>query len=363
MEKNVLIEIFSASSDLGGNKLCLDVWQGTENGGPYMHSIHFAFAVGCFIAPVLAEPFLSNKNLPEEHTDISSLQSSNLTINTTKVTCSEENSNTLGMNILYPIVGVFIICTSIGYLIYGFRECKNLHQSLDTETEAKSPNITKNEQENHAKDEKNKVLKLCLVLLLIAFIFLYVGMEVMYGTFIATFSVKSELSLSRREGAKINAIFWGSFAAMRFAAILISIKLSALSQMILSFTLCAIGSISLVIAGNLYKYVLCISSGLMGAGMASVYACGILWIEQHITVTNRIISSMVISGSIGADLFPIILGQFMASFPMILMYLQVAVVFMCIILFSSAYVITRMMKRNESIENPNCLDELKPFKC
>ena len=150
---------------------------------------------------------------------------------------------------------------------------------------------------------------------------------------------------------------------MRFAAILISIKLSALYQMILSFTLCAIGSISLVIAGNLYKYVLCISSGLMGAGMASVYACGILWIEQHITVTNKIMSSMIISGSIGADLFPIILGQFMASFPMILMYLQAAVVFMCILLFSSAYVITRMMKRNESIENTNHLDEIKPFKC
>ena len=328
-----------------------------------MHSIHFAFAIGCFIAPVVAEPFLSNTNLPEETTNLSSFQSTNLTVNTTNDTYSKEYSDISGMKILYPIVGVIIICTSIGYLIYGCRECKHLHQTMETATEVKSSNMTKTEQENHVKDKRNEVLKLCLVLLLIAFIFLYVGMEVMYGTFVATFSVKSELSLSRREGAKINAIFWGSFAAMRFAAILISIKLSALSQMILSFTLCAIGSISLVIAGNLYKYVLCVSSGLMGAGMASVYACGILWIEQHITVTNRIMSSMIISGSIGADLFPIILGQFMASFPMILMYLQAAVVFMCILLFSSAYVITRMMKRNESIENSKCPDELKPFKC
>merc|ERR1711997_1238704 len=113
----------------------------------------------------------------------------------------------------------------------------------------------------------------------------------------------------------------------------------------LSFTLCLIGSISLVVAGNMYKYVLCVSSALMGTGMASVYACGILWIEQHITVTNRIVSSMIISGSIGADLFPIILGQFMATFPMLLMYLQVVVVFMCITLFSTAYCITQIMSK------------------
>jgi fucose permease len=186
------------------------------------------------------------------------------------------------------------------------------------------------------------------VLLLLVFIFLYAGMEVQYGTFVATFAVKSDLSLTRQEGAKVNAIFWGSFAAMRFAAIFISFKMSALSQMMLSFTLCAVGSIYLAIAGNIYKYGLFVCSALMGTGMASVYACGILWIEQHITVTNRIISSMIISGSVGADLFPIILGQFMATFPMLLMYLQVAVVFMCIALFSTAYGITRIINKNKT---------------
>ena len=345
---------------LGGNKLCLDVWKGTENGGPYMHSIHFAFAIGCFIAPVIAEPFLSNKRLTPEDANTTIFHNMTLTVNETDIDYSIEDSDTSGMTTLYPIVGVFIIFTSIGYLIYGFRECRNLETAFKSTTSVASQTLNGNKHKGH---KQNDLLKLWLVILLVAFIFLYVGMEVMYGTFVATFSVKSDLRLSRQEGAKITSIFWGSFAAMRFSAILISIKLSALSQMILSFTLCVIGSISLVIAGDVYKYVLCVSSGLMGAGMASVYACGILWIEQHITVTNKIMSSMIISGSIGADLFPIILGQFMATFPMILMYLQVAVVFMCILLFSTSYLITRLIKKNES-NGDSCQDEeLEHMKC
>ena len=42
---------------LGGNVLCLDIWKGM-NSGPYMHSIHFSFSVGAFIAPLMATPFL-----------------------------------------------------------------------------------------------------------------------------------------------------------------------------------------------------------------------------------------------------------------------------------------------------------------
>jgi hypothetical protein len=42
---------------LGGNVLCLDAWRGFDS-GPFLHSIHFTFGIGAFIAPVIAEPFL-----------------------------------------------------------------------------------------------------------------------------------------------------------------------------------------------------------------------------------------------------------------------------------------------------------------
>ena len=59
---------------LGGNKLCLDVWKGEENGGPYLHSVHFAFAIGCFVAPVLAEPFLGRNPALDDDTNDTFMQ-------------------------------------------------------------------------------------------------------------------------------------------------------------------------------------------------------------------------------------------------------------------------------------------------
>ena len=334
--------------------MCLDIWNGEANGGPYMHSIHFAFAVGCFIAPVISEPFLSRKTELENEINKTIVNSFSSDISTGVPEISEDNANS-GMKVLYPIVGTMTMLISMGYFIYGIKEFKEkkIVNNLSEENglEIFSPNTTVNSNSKRRKES----LKMVLVMLLLAFIFLYVGMEVMYGTFVATFAVKSSLKLTRQEGARVNSIFWGSFAAMRFAAIFIAFKLSALSQMVLSFTLCSLGSIALAIAGNMYKNILCISSALMGTGMASVYACGILWIEQHITVTGRIVSAMIISGSIGADLFPIILGQFMANFPMILMYLQVSVVLMCILLFSIAYKVTRILKCDRNLKT--CREE------
>ena len=42
----------SGSLDTGGNVLVLDCWQNSDS-GPYLHTIHFSFALGSFLAPIL----------------------------------------------------------------------------------------------------------------------------------------------------------------------------------------------------------------------------------------------------------------------------------------------------------------------
>ena len=86
------------SLEVGGNVLCLDVWQGFDESGPYMHSLHFSWGVGAFLAPVIAEKFLDNKN------DI--IQSSNGTQEINELddkTVSNANDGP-GIEVLYPIV-------------------------------------------------------------------------------------------------------------------------------------------------------------------------------------------------------------------------------------------------------------------
>jgi len=89
-----------------------------------------------------------------------------------------------------------------------------------------------------------------LVGILSIFYLFYAGLEISYGLYIATFSVESQLNLSKSEGAYITAIYWGSFAIMRCLAIFAAIKLKPIYVMVISFASCLMGSTPLTIWGE-----------------------------------------------------------------------------------------------------------------
>lgn len=74
------------------------------------------------------------------------------------------------------------------------------------------------------------------------FFFLYVGAEVSLAIYLTPFAVECDLKLTKVEGARLTAIFWGCFALMRFVAIFAAMKLNPLIIMVLSFVLCVLGS-------------------------------------------------------------------------------------------------------------------------
>ena len=312
---------FGGSLDTGGNVLCLDIWQGCDDSGPYMHSIHFSFGFGAFVAPLIAQKFLRN-NVPSE---ISPHQTNQTIMMATQTMTNLE----LGIETLYPILGAFAVFVSLGYLTLGI---KDLSQSVNFNEEIlKNNKASKFEEDNKLHSNNSKMIVLVLV-----FLFLYAGMEVMYGTYLTTFAVQCKLHLSRQTGARMTAVFWGTFTLMRFLAIFISVKLNPVNTLVFSFILSVIGSTLLAIFGETSTGLLAIFSAFMGVGMAPIYASSMLWLDQFMTVTNKIGSLMTIAASIGADSFPLILGQFISTFPMLLMYMQIGVIYSCILLFSLA---------------------------
>ena len=303
------------SLDTGGNVLCLDIWQGFDDSGPYMHSIHFSFGFGAFVSPLVAESFLKVNGLNESYQNVT-------TNNQTTTQATNEIQNGMGLDVLYPIIGTFAILVSLGYLVLAIK---------DSRISSKSNPYTK--LTNDRKSSPNNSVIIALVLV---FLFLYVGMEVMYGTYLATFAVESKLHLSRQVGARITAIFWGAFASMRFLAIFASVKLSPLGTLIFSFFVSLVGSTLLAIFGETSVESLSIFTAFMGVGMAPIFASCMLWMDQYMTVTNKIGGFMSVAGGIGADLFPLLLGQFIAKLPMLLMYMQVVLIYLCVLLFTLA---------------------------
>ena len=58
--------------------------------------------------------------------------------------------------------------------------------------------------------------------------------------------------------------------------------------------------------------------------------------EQYITVTNKIGAAMSVASAVGAKVCPVITGQFIYCFPMVLMYLTFGPLVSCFIAFSCA---------------------------
>ena len=97
-----------------------------------------------------------------------------------------------------------------------------------------------------------------------------------------------------------------------------------------------LGSTLLVIYGETSLQALGVLTAFMGVGMGPIFAGCMLWMSQFMTVTNKIGGLITVAAGLGADTFPLFLGQFITNYPMLLMHMQVGLIYLCIVLFTFA---------------------------
>ena len=93
---------------------------------------------------------------------------------------------------LYPLIGGYALLSSLGLLVFFIKDARKARTNSRTPDKDDSPE--RDESKMSAK------MKAVLVSLMAAMFFIYVGMEVAFGTFISIFAVKSSLHFTRPEG-------------------------------------------------------------------------------------------------------------------------------------------------------------------
>ena len=96
----------------------------------------------------------------------------------------------------------------------------------------------------------------------------------------------------------------------------------------------------------------------MGLGMAAIYATGLLWSEKYVEVTDKIGLAFTVSGMLGPQLFPIIVGNYIEDNPMLLMNMVLAIVLCCTLIFALAALVGRSILREEKVEG-----DIRPTAC
>ncbi|XP_003466522.2 sodium-dependent glucose transporter 1B isoform X1 [Cavia porcellus] len=280
--------------DTGGNILILTVWG--DKGAPHMQALHFSFALGAFLTPILAKLALGTTASPENHTEPDP--------HPPALNRSPEADPGLlfaapdDLNLLwaYAAIGTYTFVVSVFLFALFFMKSWKHEKSTAS-----------------AQESRRAKYHRALLCLLFLFFFFYVGAEVTYGSYVFSFAT-THVGMEESKAAGLNSAFWGAFAACRGLAILFATCLQPGTMIVVSNTGSLVSSLFLVLFD---KNPLClwIASSVYGASMAATFPSGISWIEQYTSISGKSAALFVIGAALGEMAIPAVIGILQGEFP------------------------------------------------
>ncbi|XP_028366240.1 LOW QUALITY PROTEIN: sodium-dependent glucose transporter 1 [Phyllostomus discolor] len=295
----VMMAVFGVSIgilDTGGNVLILAIWG--DSGAPHMQALHFSFALGAFLAPLLAKVALGAPEAAGNHTEAKA----DANRSSLSQSPGADSESLFGvpdnMHLLwaYVIIGtyIFVVCLFLFALFFKkSSQQEKVKASAQRSRRAKYHNV--------------------LLCLLFVFFFFYVGAEVTYGSYVFSFAV-THAGMAESEAAGLNSIFWGSFAACRGLAIFFATCLQPGTMIVLSNIGSLASSLFLVIF-NKNATCLWVASSVYGASMATTFPSGISWVEQYTTIHGKAAAFFVVGAALGEMAIPAVIGILQGKYP------------------------------------------------
>ena len=279
-----------------------------------MLSFHCVFALGTFIAPWLAAPFISSDvhtidneittissvSLQPEH-DTTSVQNKDKRetiteiINMTTLRNGEE-SHESNVHFTFLIVAAYEILSSglfvVSYIFH--RKYSNVNELHQDNGRTKNKGITSEKRSSSKRKESKWFLFPMLGLMFLRFAF-YVGLDIMSASLLMTFAVKG-LGWSKSQGIAVTSCFRGVFSAGRVTGVFLAVLISPTKMIMFDTVLILIGLFVLTIFINFHDLILWIFISLAGFGMGSFYGASMSWADKYMNVSGKT-GSVSITGS------------------------------------------------------------------
>uniref|UniRef100_A0A8C8SJS6 Major facilitator superfamily domain containing 4B n=1 Tax=Pelusios castaneus TaxID=367368 RepID=A0A8C8SJS6_9SAUR len=304
--------------DTGGNVLALNTW-GAEV-GPHLQALHFSFALGAFVAPILTKMALGSSISPQVQTEGEKTNQSTSDIRHALSASTLKLHSNVSFMWSYVLIGTYILIVSLLFII--------LYSATSSARDKAKASL-----------QKCKIAKYhcALLILLFLFFFCYVGAEVTYGSYIFNYA-KVYAHMKESEAAGLNSLFWGAFAACRGLAICFATCLYPGTMILLSVIGSTVSSLFLALFTK-YPILLWAATAMYGASMATIFPSGISWIEQYTTIQGKSASLFVVGAALGEMFIPATVGFFQGKFHNVpvIMYTALGTSVMTAVLFPVMY--------------------------
>eukprot|EP00823_Brevimastigomonas_motovehiculus_P002634 TRINITY_DN158_c0_g1_i2.p1 TRINITY_DN158_c0_g1~~TRINITY_DN158_c0_g1_i2.p1 ORF type:complete len:604 (+),score=178.37 TRINITY_DN158_c0_g1_i2:46-1857(+) len=347
---------FWGGVDTLGNCLMMEL-HGDES-RPYVQALHFSFALGAFVSPLIVKPFISPHDIiTHEITQKNPLFNWSFYIAATPVALAlllqiiiwsmkgfsttkdmpapeetlpltlEENKPTLTDEMLQRTRTLkHVLSAPSMYAALKQRQAslKRLRSSTHLQRQTRLSTINNRDEPSTRSSSlfpgEPGSFKLLMVFLTSLFLFLYVGSEHGYQSWIYSYAVdKDGLATTSDIGAYLNSVFWGTFALGRLVAVPISIYLSPPLMMLIDLLGCMISLILLWVYPHDMS-IFWLGTILLGLSMASVYPNAMNMCQTYIEVTGYAVTSFIFGSSVGQMLMPLVIGLLFERSPLWLIY-------------------------------------------
>ena len=314
-------------SSTGGNVLILQLWQ--ENSHLLIQVLHFVFAAGAFVTPLLIKPFL----LPAAVTD---------PLTNSSVPCNHSAYGTiLPATWGYWIASLPFLVSAVGFLAFS---C--LNSCSDQRIHVRMKKYI----DDDVKPTNKKFKYSALALFFLVFL-LYVGIEVAFSGYIFVFGAEA---MSKDSAAYLTSVFWGSFAVGRFLSIPIAKCVTSNRMLMFDLLGCFIGSTILISqfdegCSSSVLTQLWAGTVLLGFSMASVFPCALSLAGSYISLSGRTASVLLVGGCVGDMTIPLVVGIFFVRVgPCFLMYSTLSVFILIAVVYILIEILGRTRKRVNS---------------
>ena len=144
------------------------------------------------------------------------------------------------------------------------------------------------------------------------FVWISVGMEVAFGNWIFTYTLK-QLGLGERQGHFLNAAYWGAFTAGRVLASGAALVVSPLTVLLASMPLAVVGSgIAVVLPPELLAaqggWVMAGVAVLVGLGVSTAFANALAILDAAAPITGTVTGVLGGLAGAGCMVFPLLIA-------------------------------------------------------
>ena len=341
-----------AGLDVAGNAWILEIWQ--EGANPYMQGLHFSYAIGMTIAPLIAEPYLSPEVRRQNATIISvdngtTAEFFNLTNATSAADVIASESR-----IAIPFAICSLSLTLAAILLFTLYFTSPYTESLRTASQAKIISSGRHladrdeEASNLIPVETPKEYFFKIVILGSCLLCFYCGIELNTFTFLQDFVVYSDLRLTKSTGAYMLSVLSATFAACRGISIFVATRVKTTHMLYTNMLLIGTGNVILLIFGNSNEQLLWLGLIIIGIGCSCVFPGIYSFLEERINVTNSVCGCFMFTSSIATTTNPILVGYFIESMPMIFVYINVVSLVICIFIFMALHSTDNSLRKQEN---------------